>query len=138
MTGPRTPEQAMSVALDLLGLGAQRIGNREQVKRDAVAALLNWRRIELGGASLDEPAWFEAIESLRDFADRLIEGDAYTVTLATSQAIVRERVEVFDLPGRDDLPCGHDEPCVECTPDAPAWLYEGGFESRPEFNGGAL
>lgn len=81
----------------------------EQAKRDALAALLHWRRTETSGHYADAD-WASAIESLRDAADRLIEGEAYRVAEFRSTQIV-----TGDEPAW--LPCGHrdEDLCVACA-----------------------
>jgi hypothetical protein len=150
---------------DVLAAAQARI-SRPSAERDAITALVHWRRIE-HGANVDSDAWLDATASLRDAADRLIEVDAYQVTEATSEQIVREHVEVFDLPGplvgcprcaaSDGVPVttideGDAWRCPSCgvveagypgpfAPRESAALteHEAGvdaFVSRPEFGGG--
>jgi hypothetical protein len=83
---------------DVLAAATARI-SRPSAERDAITALVHWRRVEQGGADVLSDEWYDAFQVVRDAADRLIEVDAYQVTEATSEQIVREHVEVFDLPG---------------------------------------
>jgi hypothetical protein len=83
---------------DVLAAAQARV-SRPSAERDAITALVNWRRMEQGGVDFEALEWHSALGSVRDAADRLIEVEAYQVTEAASEQIVRDHVEVFDLPG---------------------------------------
>jgi hypothetical protein len=72
---------------DVLAAAQARI-SRPSAERDALTALLHWRRTE-ESTGYSNQEWWDATASLRDAADRLIEVDAYQVTEATSEQIVR-------------------------------------------------
>jgi hypothetical protein len=116
---------------DVLAAATARI-SRPSAERDAITALVHWRRVEQGGADVLSDEWYDAFQVVRDAADRLIEVDAYRVTEAASEAIVwdiappmlviRESGDVEYA----DLPCGHrrSDACEACTPDPDAVVFD--------------
>jgi hypothetical protein len=128
---------------DILAAAQARI-SRPSAERDAITALVHWRRLELGGADIGDADWHDAMGRIRDAADRLIDIDAYRVAEAASEQIVREagmeRVSaetiaavnkvlsqrVNDIGPVYDLPCGHTvfDACEACTPDPDAEVFD--------------
>jgi hypothetical protein len=90
---------------------AQERISRPNAEREAIRALIQFRRVELHGASPEpaDPKWYGAIEDLRDAADRLDEVNAYQATEAVAERIVLD----------DGRPCGHRDAdaCEACEPD---------------------
>jgi hypothetical protein len=127
---------------DVLAAAQARI-SRPSAERDAITALLHWRRTE-ESTGYSNQEWWDATASLRDAADRLIEVDAYQVTEAASEQIVRDHVEVFDLPGpllnnrRDEVARRDQEAAWATYAESVLAEHEAGvdaFMSRPEFGG---
>jgi hypothetical protein len=84
-----TPEQAMFRKLDTAGIVRESIMRRAQQESAVLTAATNLRRIELNGAAIGSDEWLDAIGTLRDVADRLIEDvDGIAATVKTAQAIV--------------------------------------------------
>jgi hypothetical protein len=103
---------------DVLAAAQARL-SRPSAERDAITALVHWRRTERGSADLFSDEWWDAYRPMRDAADRLIEVEAYRVTEAASVRIVEDG-PVYDLP------CGHTvfDACEACTPDPDAEVFD--------------
>jgi hypothetical protein len=116
VTRPITPNDHMNAAIARLGLPTVAT-HLDTIVRNA--------RTLVDIPSVGPELW-QALGALRGSVQALDESYQLAATIATSEQIVREHVEVFDLPGR--------------TPRESAALteHEAGvdaFVSRPEFGG---